>query len=1129
MPKRRTVRGVTTPSAVVTFLLTDIAGSSRLWETAPTAMAEALVRHDAIVREVVSAHGGTVVKPRGEGDSTFSVFDQPVGAATAALALQEALAAEPWALPSPLRLRIAIHAGEALALDGDYYGPVVNRVARLRGSAAPGQILVSTAAADLVAGRLGEGARLVPIGQQTLRDLSQPEHVYRLQRAPIGGVGADGDDDRPAGVTPAVPFPARLAVPANGFVGRERELALIGQRASDLAEGGVGLVLVSGEPGIGKTRLAAEASQAAHRAGMIVLYGRCDEELGIPYQPFVEALRHYIEAAPQDLLDRFAARHGGDLARLIPGLAERAAWLSTPAASDPEAECYLLFEAVLRLLEVASGEAPVVLVLDDLHRADRNTLLLVRHALESTARLRLLMIATYRHSDIQPGHALPEFVTALSRDPATDRLRLGGLDDAELGCLVAELAGAGLDDRAESLVRWLRRETDGNPFFTDAMLRHLVDSGAISREDGGWTLRTAIEDLKPPESVIEVIQHRVDRLGEHVQRTLSSAAIIGREFDLGLLAATLGEPEDSVLTALEQAAAAALIAEVPASPGRFTFVHALVGHGVYEGLGATRRTRLHRTVAEQLEARCGPDPGDRLPELATHWLAARVPDQADRTIDYARRAGDHALERLAPDEAVRWFEEALALAREVGIDERRRVDLLIRLGVAQRQAGDVRFRATLLEAAGLAERLGDRDALVRAALANNRGDRAVSGRVDRDRLRVLDRALSAVGDGDSSARAKLLATLGLEWNFGGGWEQQLAFSDDALAIARRLADPATLAAVLALRHETIRLPHTLPERLKNTAEHLEIAQGLGDPAQIGFAALWRTRASWEAGDLAEVDRCMVLVTELAGVHPYLRWNAATHLSYRHLLAGRIDEAERATMEAYRLGETSGQLDAGAFLAGQLIMVRWDQGRLGELEPMLEGVVRDYPGLPAFRGALALAYCETERPDRARDLFDREAASGFAAFRYDPLWLCAFLLLGEVCAQLGDGSRAGALYERLAPWRGQLGFSGVSLFGSVAHYLGQLATAAGRFDTAEADLAEAAGTHERLGAPVLLARTRLATARLLAQRGAPGDSARASALTEEALAMATRLGATGLIGRASTLPAALQASDGQGDV
>ena len=1107
-------------STVQTFLLTDIAGSTRLWEAAPTAMVDALVRHDAIVREVVTDHGGAVIKPRGEGDSTFSVFARPAEAAAAALALQAALAAEVWPLPTPIRVRMAIHAGEAVSLDGDYYGPVVNRVARLRGSATPGQILVSEAAAELIAGQLAGGARLVPIGQQPLRDLSQPEYVYRLQCPPAEGSQESGPEhETPAWRAVPVPFPARLTTfPESGFVGREAELAVLRQRASDVGEGGVGLVLVSGEPGIGKTRLAAEAARAAHQAGMIVLYGRCDEELSIPYQPFVEALRHYIEAAPQELLDRFAARNGGDLARLIPALAERAAWLSTPAASDPEAECYLLFEAVSRLLEVAGSQAPVVLVLDDLHRADRNTLLLIRHALESTVRLRLLMIGTYRHSDVSRRHGLPEFVTGVARHSATERLRLAGLDEAELRRFVGDLAGASLDVEAEALVDWLRRETDGNPFFTDAMLRHLVDSGAVVHSDGGWKVTTAIEELKPPESVIEVIQQRVDRLGEEVQRTLASAATIGREFDLELLAATLDLPEDYVLSTLEQAAAAALVAEIPSQPGRFTFVHALVGHSVYEAIGPTRRARLHRTVAERLEELCGGDPGERLPELAAHWLAARVPAEGDRAIEYARRAGDHTLDRLAPDEAVRWFDQALNLAGELRPDEHRRVDLLIRLGVAQRQAGDVRSRRTLLEAAGLAEQLGDRDALVRAALANNRGDRAVSGRVDRERLRVLDRALAAIGEEDSPARAQLLATLGLESNFGGGWEQQLAFSDEALATARRLADPAALAAVLALRHETIRLPHTLPERLENTAEHLAIAEALGDPTQIGFAALWRTRASWEAGDLAEVDRCMAIVTELAGVHPYLRWNAATHLSYRHLLAGRIAAAEEATFEAYRLGQAVGQPDAGTFLAGQLVTVRWDQGRLGELEPMLENVVREYPGLPAFRAVLALVYCETGRLEQARELFEREAASGFAAFRYDPLWLIAVLLLSEVCAQVDDPVRASALYERLTPWRAQVGFSGVSLFGSVAHYLGQLATTAGRFGAAEEDLSVAAEMHEQLGAPVLLARTRLALARLLVRRGELGDAERAAALTREALEVAVRLGADGLARRAPVSPA-----------
>jgi hypothetical protein len=215
-----------------------------------------------------------------------------------------------------------------------------------------------------------------------------------------------------------------------------------------------------------------------------------------------------------------------------------------------------------------------------------------------------------------------------------------------------------------------------------------------------------------------------------------------------------------------------------------------------------------------------------------------------------------------------------------------------------------------------------------------------------------------------------------------------------------------------------------------------------------------------------------------------------------------------------LGEEIGQQDAGAFLGAQIANVRWEQGRLGDLEPMLETIVRAYPGLPAFRPFLALTYCESGQTDRARALFDQEAASGFAAYPYDPLWLCAFLLLAEVCTQLDDRVGAAALYERLAPWRDQVGFTGVSFFGSVAHYLGQLATVVGRYDAAVADLALAAETHERLGAPVLLARTRLAVARLLTRRDGPGDADRAAELTGSAVAVAERLGADGLLRRAA---------------
>jgi class 3 adenylate cyclase len=1099
------------PAGVVVFLLTDIVGSTRLWEASPAAMAEALARHDELVEDAVTRHGGTLLKTRGEGDSTFSVFRRPGEAATAALVAQLALAREGWPAAAPLRVRMALHIGEALEREGDFYGTAVNRVARLRAIAQGGEILVTQAVADLVAGHLPNDTELVPLGMHSLRDLVRPEDVYRLQwRTPPEAPGA-----AVALVSP-VPLPPRLAsLLAAGFVGRGDELDLLARRAVQSAEGTLRVVLVRGEPGIGKTRLCAEAARPAHANGTTVLYGRSDEDAAVPYQPFVEALRHYVEVGPESVLQAFAARYGGLLARLVPRLVERFPEMAAAAPTDPETERYLLFDAVVRLLAAASVDAPLLLVLDDLHWADRNSLLLLRHVVQAAVPMRVLVVATYRQSDVTPGHPLEDVLVTLVGEPAVERLGLGGLDDDEVVEFMAEAAGHHLDEEGVALARWLRRETDGNPFFAYEILRHLVESEAIERVEGHWTLRTELDELRSPESVREVVSHRVSRLGEPAERALTMAAVIGRDFDIDLLAKVLTVDEDAVLDTLERAARAALVSEVATAPGRFTFAHALIGHSLYQGMGATRRCRAHRRVAEALEALCGDDPGERIPELAGHWLAARVPAESARIIEYARRAGDHALERLAPDEAARWYEQALVLAEEVKADRRVRGELLIAMGVAQRQAGDDRFRATLFDAAALAQSLGDTDALVRAALANNRGDVSTAGQVDTERLAVLESALAAIDPADSPARARLLATVALESNYAGDWKRRLALSDEALAIARRLGDPVTLAAVFTLRHEAIRLPHTLEERLADTAEHLEVAERLGDPLQRAFAAHWRVRACWETGDMAEVDRYMAVVDELGMLNQYLKWNASAQWTYRLLLEGRTEEAEQRAYEAFLVGQAAGQPDVPAVLAAQLVNIRTDQGRLGELEPMLQQAVVDNPGIPGFRGLLAHTYCELDRFDDARVLFEREAANDFADFAYDAIWLCSFVLLAEVCAQLGDAERAHGLYDRLAPWRHQVAFSGASVYGSVAHYLGQLAAVGGRYDEAEVDFAAGASRHEQMGAAVFLARTRLSWARMLARRGAPGDRRRAGTLASEALATARRLGAATVERRAST--------------
>ena len=275
----------------VTFLLTDIEGSTAAWEADADAMAVALARHDELVEQVVTSRGGRLIKTRGEGDATFSVFERPSAAAAAAIELQDAISHEPWALREPMRIRVALHTGEVELRDGDYFGRAVNRAARLRSLAEGGQILCSGATAELVIDSLPDDVVLADLGMRQLRNLARPEHVFELRLR-------DRDEDRPRAQRDDAPMerpglPAVLIGPGP-FVGRGRELERLLSAWQTALAGGMRAVLIAGEPGVGKTRLAGEWSRQAYEQGAVVLYGRCDEDLGAPYQPFAEALRSLV-------------------------------------------------------------------------------------------------------------------------------------------------------------------------------------------------------------------------------------------------------------------------------------------------------------------------------------------------------------------------------------------------------------------------------------------------------------------------------------------------------------------------------------------------------------------------------------------------------------------------------------------------------------------------------------------------------------------------------------------------------------------------------------------------------------------------------------------------------------------
>ena len=368
-------------------------------------------------------------------------------------------------------------------------------------------------------------------------------------------------------------------------------------------------------------------------------------------------------------------------------------------ATDSDTERFLLFAAVVGLLATVSEHQPVVLVLDDLQWADKGSLLLLRHLASADPTMRVMIVGTYRDSELSNADSLVDALAALRRLEGISRIDLVGLDDTGVVALMEAGAGHPLDDAAVGLAHAIHRETDGNPFFVSEVLRNLVETGAIGQDaEGHWVAEDSLDTATLPDSVREVIGARVLRLGKDAGRLLSVASVIGRDFDLDLLARATKTDEDDLLDILDAAAAVALVREV-ADSGRYTFAHALVQHTLYEDLGRNRRARAHRQVAEALEDLCGDRPGPRVGELARHWIAATQPIDLAKAVSYSRQAGDAALAALAPADALRYYAQALDLYAQVtDSDPVVGIDLSIGLGTAQRQIGDPAYRDTLLGA-----------------------------------------------------------------------------------------------------------------------------------------------------------------------------------------------------------------------------------------------------------------------------------------------------------------------------------------------------------------------------------------------------------------------------------------------
>ena len=541
--------------------------------------------------------------------------------------------------------------------------------------------------------------------------------------------------------------------------------------------------------------------------------------------------------------------------------------------------------------------------------------------------------------------------------------------------------------------------------------------------------------------------------------------MIGRDFDLDLLARATRTGEDDLLDILEAASSAALVREPADASGRYNFAHAVIQHTLYEDMGPNRRARTHRQVAEALEELCGNRPGNRVGELARHWVSATQPIDLAKAIRYSRQAGDAALASLAPADALRYYAQALDLYRQdPDADPVVGLELAIGLGTAQRQSGDPTYAATLADAAHRAFDIGDDDRMVAAIIARDRGYTSTAGRVDVDLVSFLEQALGRLGSPDRS-RALVLATLCSELAYSPPLERRIALADEALRLIRTTGDDAELVWVINHIFDALMVPELLGDRLALSAEALEVAERLGDPITLFWAAQYRSIASVGVGDIVEVDRCLAIAREIADrlALPELRWNWGFTAATRALLAGDLPEAEELLTQWHAIAAESGQPDAEAFFLVQTASIATMRGDVETLLPVLEALLAEYPDYGVILSLVTKVYVQSGRTDEARPLLDRYAPQ-LSGLPLDIVWLGGMLNWSGTVVACGRTDLASLMFELLEPWADQACASGMVVYhGPVSHALAELATLLGRLDDADRFFADAHDMNARMGA------------------------------------------------------------------
>jgi len=968
---------------------------------------------------------------------------------------------------------------------------------------------------------------------------ARPESAARVLEALQAIAAAPRADSKTAPAPQAAANPLdRLA--SGVFVGREHEVQQLRKSFDQVLSGQGHVSLLVGEPGIGKTRTSEELTTYARMRGAQVLWGRCYEGEGAPpYWPWVQIVRAYVhDREPKELLSELGSG-APDIADVVSEVRERLPGLPAATKLEPEQARFRLFDSITTFLKNAANRQPLVLVLDDLHWADKPSLLLLQFLAREQQGSRILILGTYRDVELRRQHPLSETLAVLAREQHSERIVLRGLSQADVARFIemtADLAPP------EPLVAAVYRETEGNPFFIHEVVRLLARDGRLQQSAPSASWSVAI-----PQGIREVIGRRLNQLSEDCNRLLTVASVLGREFDVAVLARITDLSEDRVLEVADEALAARLIEEMPGAVGQHRFAHALVQETLYDELNTTRRVRLHRRIAEALEAHYGSQIDRHLAEIAHHAVeGAHGGGDVDKAVAYATKAGDRAVALSAYEDAIPHYERALqalelkpaadlsagpstGLRTGSGQAELARCDVLLALGRAQGVALD-RDRAceTLLAAVSIARAHADSLRLARAATGLAWSSH-VLGLPNERSVALLEEALGAIGDRDCIERVEALDALSMELALGPTNARAKHAADEATAVARRIGDPKALMPALnaGLFAYFGVSPEDLTTRDTRGRELLQLARAAGDPTWQLSAHNSLRFAAFIRGDRVEFERQYAAEEALLGRTQNVFWAYFHHLTTATLavLDARWDDAERLAQAAFARGERVWGDTAVQMVGVQMSAIVRARDQLDTAVAMLEAGAQQHVQ-PAWKCALAWILAEVGRTDEAKALLAELCADNFAAIPLDGNWPAAMALLSLACTRSRERTFASPLYEALAPYPKRIVMAGAnaSLLGSTSDHLGNLARLLGRLDEAAQHYDDALEVVGRLGARLFLAETELAYAELLAERDRPGDQERALTLVNSALDMARATNTPLILRRALALKLQLQRID-----